>query len=301
MKKSLILILGLLIGLQMNAQIDEKCLPSKLIVSAENLNFRAEPNTKSKPIGKLNNAEPLTLIKLLNENNRGYWSGLSTSWIKVKRDKTGEIGFVFGKYVKPQEMAYINYHDSDRLQKGNWYGIFEENGKVKIERASPKIVEDSGFKSILSEDKHKIIICSQDEINEGEIKGSLFFDQIEYLKIGIQKQLLRIGNREFSLVCTGEVTLKPPILIRKNEKVTFVTNEIDGPRRIYKQQDLTDCILQYGEVGYQIHFFGDLNNDGFPELIISEGSNHGGTVYYFKSNKKGELELQSITGISTKC
>jgi hypothetical protein len=303
MKKALLIIINFLFLGQINGQHDEKCLPKKLIVAAENLNFRTEPNTKSKTIGKLENSELLTFIKLLREENDGYWSGISNSWIKVERVQTGEIGYVFGKYVKSQEMAYMNYHDADRIQKGNWYGIFQEGNKVKIEKSSPKISElDEGFNSIVANnEKHKILICSQTEIKEGEINGKLFDNQREYLQIGIQKRLIRIGDFEFSLACTGEVELKQGWMTRKNEKIIFQKMEFDGSQRHYSQQDLTECILQYGEVGYMIHFAGDLNNDGIPELIISEGTTHGGTVYYFQSNEKGELELASITGVSSNC
>ncbi|MBK9737719.1 MAG: hypothetical protein IPO92_23365 [Saprospiraceae bacterium] len=69
--------------------------------------------------------------------------------------------------------------------------------------------------------------------------------------------------------------MNPPSLIRKNEKIIFLTTHIDGSKRHYVEQDLSGCISQFGEVGYQIHFAGDLNDDGIPELIISEGTTHG--------------------------
>lgn len=280
-------------------QIDMGCLPDKLIVAAENLNFREQPNTKSRIIGKLTNTEYLNLL----EKENIYWKTLGFSWVKVQRLQTGEIGYVFGKYLKTPEMAYLNYHDSDRIQKGNWYGIYQEEGKVKIEKTTPKISElEEGFSSIIgSSEKHKILVCSQDEIKEGEINGHILENDREYLKIGIQKRLLRIGDVEFSLVCTGEVEPNSTGLIRKNEKIIFLTTEIDGSRRHSVQQDLSDCIYQFGEVGYQIQFAGDLNNDGIPELIISGGTTHGGSIYYFRSSKEGKLELVSITGISSKC
>jgi hypothetical protein len=303
MKKLTLIVLSLLFVQLAKGQFDEGCLPDKLMVAAENLNFREKPNTESRIIGQLTNSELLTLIEIHEKKENIYWNTFEFSWVKVQRIQTGEIGYVFGKYLKTPEMAYLNYHDTDRIQKGNWYGIYQEGGKVKIEKTTPKISElDEGFSSIVgSSENHKILVCSQDEIKEGEINGHILENDREYLKIGIKKRLIRIGDFEFSLVCTGEVELNPPSLIRKNEKIIFLTTEIDGSRRHYVQQDLSDCISQFGEVGYQIHFVGDLNDDGIPELLISEGTTHGGNVYYFRSNKEGKLELVSITGVSRNC
>jgi hypothetical protein len=301
--QKLILLLPILLIFQIaNAQFDEKCLPEKLIVAAENLDLREKPNTDSKIIGELSNSELLKLIEIHDREENIYSNTFEFSWVKVQRVQTGEIGYVLGKYLKTLEMAYLNRHESDRIQKGNWYGIYQEGGKVIIEKTNPRIIEiDEGFGSITgSREEHKILICTQDEIEEGEINGRIFENDKEYLKIGNQKRLIRIGDFNFSLICTGEVELIPPSLIRKNEKIIFLTTEIEGPRRHYVQQDLSDCISQFGEVGYHIHFAGDLNDDGIPELIISEGTTHGASVYYFRSNEQGKLELSSITGVSSK-
>ena len=303
MKQSTLFVLSILFSVTAHAQFNETCLPEKLIVAAENLNFREGPSTDSKIIGKLTNSEFLTLVEIHDREEIIYWNTFEFSWLKVERIQTGETGYVLGKYLKTPEMAYLNYHDSDRVQRGNWYGIYQEGEKIKVEKTYPKIAElDEEFSSITgSREEHKILICSQDEIGEGEINGRIFENDTEYLKIGTQKRLVRIGDFEFSLACTGEVELNPPSLIRKNEKIIFLTTDIDGSRRHYFQQDLSDCISQFGEVGYQIHFAGDLNNDGIPELIISEGTTHGRSVYYFRSNEEGKLELASITGGSSKC
>ena len=288
----------------LSSQTNQICQSKKLIVAAEDLNFRNGPSTDSKSIGKLNNSEKLTLLEIIGEEYENYWNDYSNSWIKVERDSTKEEGYVFGKYVKSQEMAYINYHDSDRLQPGNWYGIYKDKDKdkVKIEKANPEIeVIDEGYKSIKSDEKHKIIICTQDKFEEGQLNAKLFDFQSKYLKIGDQIRLLQIDNVEYSLVCTGEVSLNKGWILRKNEKIILLKTEIIGSNRKYTQQDLSDCIHKYGEIGYKIHFAGDLNKDKVPELIISEGSTKGGTVYYFISNKNGELELKSTTGISSKC
>jgi hypothetical protein len=301
MKTLLIILFGFLFVGQINGQLNEKCLPKNLIVVAENLNFRTQPNTNSKSIARLENSELLTFIGLVRENDEDNYYDISSSWIKVKRNRTGEIGYVFGEYVMSQEMAYLNLNDADKIQSGNWYGIYNVGNKVLIEKSLPKISNsDEGFISLVSNhEKHRIIICSQEIINEGEITGNLRDE--ESLKIGINKRLAHIGNIDYSLACTGEYVIRNGNLIGENEKVILQKMFTSGLIKNYTQQDLTDCLLQFGGGEYIIHFTGDLNNDGVPELIISEASTQQRAVYYFRSNKSGILELQSISYFYSKC
>lgn len=302
MQKAIIATLALLCGCLLFGQSEGPCLPNQLIVAATDLNFRAGPSTDSRIIGKLGDAERLTLIEVHEQQERLLWSAFHYSWLKVERGQTGEQGYVFGKYVKTPEMAYLNHHDSDRAQRGNWYGIYQEGGKTKIEKTVPKFKEEDDHAPVIySKDAHTILICTQEEVKEGEVQGQLFENERAYLKVGTKKELISIGKASFSLVFTGEVVLKPPILIRKNERVIFLTTLFVGPERHYIQQDLTDCLSQFGEVGYQVHFAGDLNGDGIPELILSEATTRQASVYYFRSNQDGQLELVSITGAVSRC
>ncbi len=276
-----------------------KCFPKKLMVAAENLNFRSEPNTNSQVIDQLDNSELLTFLDIKRFRNDRF------PWLKVKRDMTGEEGYVLGKYILSQEMACLNYNDADRMQSGNWYGIYKEGDEIKIEKATPTIEPmdgmDEEYHSIISKNKHKIIICSQSEIKEGKINGQLLQNQYRYFMIGSHQDLVTINETNFSLICSGDIHPERGYSERRNEKVIFATERFSGSQRFYKEQDLSEYIGQFGEYGYRILFAGDLNNDGIPELIISEGTTHVGAVYYFQSNEKGELELQSVTGSSSKC
>ena len=146
--------------------------------------------------------------------------------MKVKRNKDGEIGYVSGQFVKPQNIAYLNGQSCDRMQKGYWYGIYNEDGKTKLKRVNPEVKTKVDGSKVLSveSDKYKFIIGSQEEFTEGVIQGKLFKYPNEYIKIGTNRKLLRIGGNEFRLICTGEVKLYPPYeLQRVHEKLELLT------------------------------------------------------------------------------
>ncbi|MFK7773633.1 MAG: SH3 domain-containing protein [Saprospiraceae bacterium] len=303
MKKAILLIISLLLNSQAKSQIEENCFGIEYIVAAENLNFRSQPNPESKIIGKLANAEKLTLIEIDNQNGEDrYCCYPWVEWLKVKREKNGEIGYVSGQFVKPQNIAYLNGQSCDRIQNGYWYGIYNEEGKAKIERVNPKVkTEVDGSKNLSVESKkYRLIVGSQKEFKEGMIQGQLFKYPNEYIKIGTNRKLLRIGGNEFRLICTGEVKLEPPYeLQRVHEKLELLTIKSYTD---FKSQELTNCLFGFGNIGYQIHFIGDLNKDGFPELILSEsGETEGGMLYYFMSNKDGKLELKSLVNEENGC
>lgn len=286
------------------AQYKSNCIPQDLIVTGEDVNFRIEPSTNSTPKGKLVNGELLKFIALEPVGQNDGWNNLNDAWIKVKRISTVEEGYVFGKYVKPQEMAYHYSGDCDRIQNGFWYGIYQEGNKVFMVETKPKLQEvDKGYMSIAGNDeKQRILICSQSKLQEGPIEGRFFGQYGESISIGDKVNLLRIKDNSFKLACTGEVDLDRHMgFSRKNEKIYFIKEEIDGSQRHYTNQDLTECIQQFGEVGYTLIFAGDLNNDGIPEVIFSEATTRESAMYYFMSNPDGKLELKSVSYSSSKC
>lgn len=303
MKKTILLFIFFLLNFQVKSQIEESCFGKEYIVVAENLNFRSQPNVESKILGRLANGEKLTLIEINNQDGEDrYCCYPWVEWLKVKRKKNGEIGYVSGQYVKPQNIAYLNGQSCDRMQKGYWYGIYNEDGKTKLKKLKPKVNSKADGSKVISvkSDKYKLIIGSQEEFPEGVIQGKLFKYPNEYIKIGTNRKLLRIDGNEFRLVCTGEVKLKAPYeLSRFNEKLELLTIKSYTD---FKSQELSKCLFGFGNIGYQIHFIGDLNKDGIPELILSEsGETEGGMLYYFMSNKDGILELKSLTNEDNGC
>ena len=250
----------------------------------------------------------MCIPKRLNKNQLGqnrhksFQIQQTPEWLKVKRNKNNEIGYVSGQYVKPQNVAYLNGQSCERIQSGYWYGIYNEDGKTKIKKVNPKVkteVDESKNISVESK-KYKLIIGSQEEFTEGVIQGKLFKYPSEYIKIGTNRKLLRIDGNEFRLIYSGEVKLYPPYeLQRVHGKLELLTIKSYTD---FKSQELTKCLFGFGNIGYQIHFIGDLNKDGFPELILSEsGETEGGMLYYFMSNKDGKLELKSLANEDNGC
>ena len=280
--------------------------PKQLIVCAENLNLRSAPNTNSAIVDQLNNEEVLETIEVVDKN-LPYQQVMLNSWIKVRRTNTGQEGFVYGEYVKSLHGAYLPYQNCNRIQAGYWYGIYNIENDLFLEEASPKITiqEEIEYGYIESnKTTHKLIICSPTPLQTGKIKGRFFNNsnnQNGFMSIGVWKDLIRIDDQSFDLVCTGEVSLELPGLTRKNEKIHFVKTIIDGGQRNYESQDLTEYIIKYGENGYSIVFAGDLNGDGIPEILFGEGDTKQGTYYYFVSNAEGKMKLEAVMLTSSGC
>ena len=297
--KQLLIIAQILLCFQAIAQ---DYFPKDLIVTTAYLNFREKPSPKANIIATLENAEYLQTVKLVkNKNTNFYDYNLGNIWIKVRRAKDDKIGYVYGKYVKSQNIAYSNYQDCEKVQHGFWYGIYQKKNKPFLKKITPKVLLIDGYKTIQSNDERsKFLICSQKKLSEGEIMGQIYEGSPKSITIGTRQTLLRTKNNYFELACTGKVELAPYSFIRNEEKIYFLKTEISGGQSNYTEQELKG-ILKYGEIGYYLLFAGDLNGDGIPEIILSEGDNHSGTLYYFLSNERGELELQSTTWSFDKC
>jgi|WetSurMetagenome_2_1015567.scaffolds.fasta_scaffold09848_6 hypothetical protein len=271
------------------------------MVVGEGVNFRTEPNTNSTPSGKLINGELLLFKEIVPGIKNRLWITIDESWLKVQRVSTGEIGFVFGKYVRTQEA--IN-PDIKLIQIGNWYNIFKKDLGVTVKKSKPvlQVNVDGDTTIITNHEGYWISICSQSGLNEGNVEGHIYSDNEGNLSIGKQEVLLRNQKYQFNLVCTGEVELDRFMgFTRTDERIYFITEVFNGSQTSYSKQDLTDCILKFGETGYHLNFAGDLNGDGIPEIIFSEATTREGVTYYFVSNKEGKLELKSISYGYDKC
>ena len=301
MKYLITLLIYLLTISFIKGQYFENCIPKDLIVTGDNVNFRREPNTNTTPIGKFDNGDLLRFIEVVLKNQNHNWIMLSESWLQAQKVSSGEIGFVFGKYVRPQESVNPM---GNKIQNGNWYAMYQEGSNVMLENTKPVLfIDHDGDTSIRgSNEKQMMLICSQLELIEGKINGRIFPYNEGHISIGRGEIIMRTPKYHYSLICTGEVQLDDHMgFTRINERLYFVTEEIDGSRRHYKKQDLTDCILKFGEVGYKLEFSGDLNNDGIPEIIFYEADTRESIMYYFMSNKEGQLELKSISGGTDDC
>lgn len=278
MKNTILLIL---IGLSANtifAQVLPECHSKELIVTANNLNFRSAQNTSRQPIGQLENSELLTLIDFEMSKFDSFWGTYSSSWLKVKRNRTGEVGYVYGRYVRPQEKAYMTKWNDKKLISGICYGICEENNQLIIEKI------ENPSDTILDHEKYTITICSQGTLHEGEIIGS--FNLWSYIHIDSSELILNTEEYSYGI----KVTKNDNPNYRKNTSISF--QKYDNDSNLMSSQDLGDCMALFGNL--EVEFIGDITNDGHPELVLSEGNEQGQMmIYYFRSNHTGLLELKS--------
>lgn len=286
-------------------------MPKHLIVAAENLNFREEPNTKSRVIDQLDNSELLETLKLIEREDWGIYNyNFIRSWIKVRRKATGEIGYVFGKYVLPQNIAYLHYSVVEKIQTGFWYGIHQNSDSTRFYSSLVPLLKKeeescSGEELLRLYSKNTpadIVFCSQKKLNpkimigqiikpyQGKslipIGGEKTFDFSDDLKV-----IFKSSGYEFNSIGTSFPDRSA------KEKITLTLSD----PYVERNYDLSKDLLKFGESGYYVNFIGDLNNDGIPDFFLQEATTHGGAFYFFMSNEKGEIELQSITWSSSKC
>ena len=286
-------------------------MPKNLIVAAENLNFREKPTTQSRVIDQLDNSELLETIELVKNEEWGIYNyDFKKSWIKVRRKMTGEVGYVFGKYVLPQNVAYPYYSVVERIQTGYWYGIHLNhlNDSTYFSQITPIIKKEeepcSGdtFPRLYSKKSFvDIFLCSQEKLNLDEVYGKSFSGFLGKTLIPVggqklfelrkQKVIFRSSGVE-ERYYSGYETERS-----KKEKFTMIVQSSNQEWSF----DLTKHILKFGESGYYLNFLGDLNNDEVPDFILQEATNHGGAFYFFMSNENGEIELQSISWSTNEC
>lgn len=308
MKKISILFFLVFIFFDVSGQEIIKHLSPNLVVVADDLNFRKTSSTNSPILGKLHKGEKLTLLGIVEseDGSNDVFFGFDGRWLKVRNATTGEIGFVFGDYVRSQNAAYRNQQDCSRIQSGNWYGLYYDKRQLYMDRVNPEIQKSlDGYQFITSDSsKYQFFVCSETKFEERKVDGAILssiYSKDGYIGINTMFPLTSIGKNEFHIVCTGTVTLKDGYLERTNEELFFVKTTLDGGNRSYFEQNLSQSILKYGEVGYKVEFAGDLNRDGVPELIISEADTRKSALYFFLSNAEGNLVLQSITWGYSNC
>lgn len=283
----------------LHAQINSECIKKTYVVSVDKLNMRKSPSVDSDVINQLSKGEQVLHLESVLIGDKKI---CSYQWLKIKRIATGEIGFICGQYVHSLNRAFLNYGDLDRLGSGFWYGISKSKGKILFKPIKPTIKEFDGFRTLYLGKEYDLAFCLESEIIQNEIFA--FPAEEDEVKFGVGDRF-RLpsssnGNSHW-IAMPGEAVLKNGVMYAENERVIFVKGERDNGLTNYKHQDLTDCLYRNGEGGYVLHFAGDINGDGVPELVLSEGNTKVGHVYFFMSNEDGDLELVAINSSYSKC
>jgi hypothetical protein len=275
-------------------------LARELVVIADKLNFRTGPSTESEIFDTLVEGDLVTWLatERFPDCNPG-----NDCFIKVKRKNASEIGYIFGTFVKYADVAFLRQnvyrHRNQKLQVGNWYGILESTKGIILEKVTPSVASINSISTLVCEDeKYELLICSQEILTEGQINGKIFNSPFQHINIGTLSHLLQLDSSVYSMAITGTSEFHIiDRLQRKNERILFLTTTAKSSTLIStSKQDLSNSfnlLAPQGEIGFIVHFVGDLNSDGTPEIILSEGDNKNRLVYYFKSNENGQLALQS--------
>lgn len=260
-------------------------------------------------MSQLEYGEPLSLIEVTKDTILVYFYGYDyeNSWIKVKRNSTNQVGYVFGKYIKPRNAAYLSGQDCDRIQSGYWYGITDMDRKYKLERCMPQIdtvfatADGNHYWTIIRDtsEKYDIIICSQAQLIEGKRDKIIPKNGIP-LRNDEGVKVLKNANISYSIICTDGPRDSTSLLKENKPRIILQRVEIRPEGNVYNEQDLTNFFIQYG-MSISLIMSADINLDGVPDLIFSEANNRSGTIYYFISNSEGVLELQSMTWGYSKC
>lgn len=270
-------------------------IPKSFIVAADNLNFRNGPSREATVIGTLTNGELVDYVAIVPPDGgsfryKGYYNNL---WIKIKRQTTNEIGYVFGPYIQPKNTAYFSNQECDRLNLSTWYGVQELNGTCYLSLINPQIAKESGMSAIQDTHNTKLFLGLSEELETGPINGRLFTDGRSSIRIGEEKSVFSTSSHKFDLQMSGQYIHKEGRIEKASESLHFVT--FTNENKLISSQNLLEQFTQMGTYGFQFYFIGDINLDGTPELVISENNGKIMTVYFFLSDKNGFLELQSAT------
>ncbi len=274
--------------------------PAQFIVNADNLRLRSAPHTNSKIIDVLNNGEILEFLEFAKHPEPGFrwYELLGQVWVKVNRVKDGQSGYVSGQYIQPAELGLKHGQNFERMPLFNWYGITLENEVPILTKTTPEIIGAKYQHIIVDTAESYVFIGSKDTYSEGSKNGTVFHNErLMMLYEGMEEE---VGWSNVSVkleVCHDYDFNSSPNFEIKERLFISVRNK-ENKEILY--QELTDQFLHLEHMGFWIHFVGDLNGDGLPEIFMSELSEKAMRNLWFSSNGK-MIELKSITTVAMGC
>jgi len=298
MKKHLTLIFLFLISIQSYGQF---FAPGKLVVNATGLRFRSAPNVKSNIISKLEDGGLFDFISFVDneEPNYQYYENLSFNWLKVRRQKTGKEGYVFGQYVTAASIGYKFNQTCSKLPPLNWYGIRLENEIPMLEKVQPEIKDDKYFAIITDSILSYVFLGTKNTYPKGPLNGIVFHNErnFEIRKEEERSEKDQNGNTISFEVCHDfDLADNEPINIK--ERLYFKI--VDSKNKEILYQELTDLYHHIENLGFWIHFVGDVNKDGIHEIFMTSFGEKISRNLWFVSNGKS-IDLHSITYYGPSC
>lgn len=289
-------LLAVLLTFQISAQNSVAFFPEEMVVTANSLNLRAEPDANSKKVASLPQG---ALLQFVDSWNNGQYTQADTSdenspygrWIKV-RSKAG-LGWVFDLYVSgTTELFYENspQFDSRGVSPLYWYGVYARDSfSDELRKIQVKLMEEpnefygGSVKMLKTNQKEpsKFLIASYAPLPVGYCGPLGVFDpnQMFFSKsLGPGSQLsIYPGNDmndtivkpTYGLAATGCANLDNNFVRITNYSLTL----LDYATEPIVTQNLTDWVRpEFSEVNPTVDllWFGDLDRDNKPDAIIQD-------------------------------
>ncbi len=294
--KPIFLLFALFPICQISAQNPVAFFPEELVVTANSLNMRAEPDANSKKVASLPQG---TLLQFLESWNNGQYTQADTTdenapygrWLKVR--SKSNTGWVFDVYVSgTTEIFYENspQFDMKSIAPLFWYGVYardsfaDELRKVQVRLAEEPNEFYGGTVKLLKtnqKDPSKFLIASHTPLPTGYCGPLGVFDpnQMFFSKsLGPGSQLsIYAGNDQndtivkptYGLAATGCASFDNNF-VRITDYQLFLLDYATDP---ISTQNLTDWVRpEMAEVNPTVDllWFGDLDRDNKPDAIIQD-------------------------------
>lgn len=288
----------------------------EFVVMVSKLNVRESPSVNSRILTTLEWGDTVHPISIdsLEMPTRDTINNIEGYWMNVQFKNY--TGYAFSPYLRvPYMLAYEEMHLDELPKYKFWYGIYydERKGTESIRRIKLRLVdeenplEDHGHKLIKTDQAAKslFIVGTFDSIPEKEMGVFTRLDRVgakcsDSLNPGDKDYLFfstsdsRITSETFVMYTTGNYIYNGNDMVRSNFDIVIVGTTLTNKQKVV--QNMKEY-FGYKEV-YSLDYFGDIDGDNRPDLIMGGHSTSSGSTILFLSSraKEGEL-LRPVTAI----
>lgn len=323
MKSILTVLLLLAFGFPAAAQY-APFVPEELVVTANSLNLREEPNINSKKIASIPRGAKMRFLEAHDNgafvqtdtlDAEGPWA----PWYKVSYQK--QTGYVFGAHVSGRYNLYFEGAYMETMPVGlHWYGVYtrdsfaDETRKIEV-----KIVDEynemygatAKFLRTNQPDVAKFLIATSEPLKTGFSGPTGIFDVNQYygnntMFPGATVVIHRgfdaknaadtLSSPSYVISALGCVEMRDNVTMFENYRLLlFDYTDAEIP----VQQDLTPWFkTAFLELYPTISLFwqGDLDQDGKPDAVFQDCPEEGGCriSLLLSSEAKGKDRLKKI-------
>ena len=307
-------------------------IDNKIIINASKVNLRLFPNDSSKIICQIIGGEEVTMVNSVGIQEKYHYQEINNYlgyWIEVKyKDK---LGYVFSKYVIEDFAIFEEGQPLERIPMTKYfYGVYKTDlgdylrpvsvtlkDELRLHFDDGDTIKIQAIRVIDRKDTSVMLICTNKLMNEGIIGDFTNFinkktsdEHLEFihLKAGDLQEIFckfsRQGNKVYgrgivyNLQAEGCFQMQRDNFVRGNSYRLFVTYNPNKDHVESIKQDITQFIPNI-ETFYsvQIVYFGDLDNDNRPDVILQTCQESGCADYILLSSSAHEGELLRLSSI----